>query len=146
MDTHLAKVLKVYQKRLSKWKEKDQRRRLKQTAEKTPEKKESDEKVATKTPKTVPENKGMRLFTLLPVKSSIMMSSILIDKRAVQDLILGDKERNIGEAHAGLYKTVRTLIKEDPMSVIKLFFDIEWFETRTRKYVHFLTDTVSRPC
>jgi hypothetical protein len=29
MDTHLAKVLKVYQKRLSYWKETDQRRRLK---------------------------------------------------------------------------------------------------------------------
>jgi hypothetical protein len=43
--------------------ETDQRRRLKQTAEKTPEKKESDEKVATKTPKTIPENKGMRLFS-----------------------------------------------------------------------------------
>jgi hypothetical protein len=143
MDTHLAKVLKVYQKRLSKWKEKDQRRRLKQIAEKTPEEKESDEKVVKKTPKTVPENKGMRLFTLLPVKSSNTMSNILIDKRAMQDLILGDKERKIGEAHAGLYKTVKTLIKEDPMSVIKLFFDIERFETITKKFVHFLTNGVS---
>ncbi len=143
MDTHLAKVLKVYQKHLSYWKEKDQRRWLKQTAEKTTEKKESDEKVGTKTPKTVPENKGMQLFTLLPMKSSYTMSNILIDKKAVQDLIIIDKGRNIGEAHAGLYKTVRTLIKEDPMSVIKLFFDIERFETRTKKFVHFRTDGVS---
>ncbi len=127
MDTHVAKVLKVYQKRLSKWKETDQRRWLKQTVEKTTEKKESDEKVGTKTPKTVPENKGMRLFTLLPVKSSYTMSNILMDKKAVQDLISFDKGRNIGEAHAELYKTVRTLIKEDPMSVIKPFFDIEQF-------------------
>jgi hypothetical protein len=96
-----------------------------------------------KTPKTVPENKGMRLFTLLPVKSSFTMSSILIDKTAVQDLILIDKGRTIGEAHAGLYKTVRKLLKEDPMSVIKPFFDIERFETRTKKFVHFLTDGVS---
>jgi hypothetical protein len=120
MDTHLAKVLKVYQKRLSNWKETDQRRRLK--AEKTPEKKESDEKVAMKTPMTVTENKGIRVFTLLPVKSSFTMSNILIDKTAVQDLILFNKGRNIGEAHAGLYKTVRKLFKEDPMSVIKPFF------------------------
>jgi hypothetical protein len=56
---------------------------------------------------------------------------------------LFDKGRKIGEAHAGLYKTVRTLIKEDPMSVIKPFFDIERFETRTKKFVHFLTDGVS---
>ncbi len=53
------------------------------------------------------------------------------------------KGRNIGEAHAGLYKTVRTLIKEDPMSAIKQFFDIEWFERRTKKFVHFLTNGVS---
>jgi hypothetical protein len=38
---------------------------------------------------------------LLPVKSSFTMSNILIDKRAVQDLILFDKGRNIGKAHAG---------------------------------------------
>jgi hypothetical protein len=143
MDTHLAKILKVYQKRLSNWKETDQRRRLKQTLEKTPEKKELDEKVAMKTPKTVPENKGMRLFTLLPVKSSFTMTNILIEKTAVQDLILFDKGSNIGEAHAGLYKTVRKLFKEDPLSVIKQFFDIEWFETRTKKFVHFLTNGVS---
>jgi hypothetical protein len=117
--------------------ETDQRRRLKQTAEKTPENKESDEKVVMKMPKSIPENKGMRLFTLFPVKSSFTMSNTLIDKTEVQDLILG------GEAHAGLYKTVRTLIKEDPMSVIKPFFDIERFETRTKKFVHFPTDGVS---
>jgi hypothetical protein len=132
MDTHLAKVLKVYQKRLSNWKETDQRRRLKGTVEKTPEKKESDEKVAMKTPMTVTENKGIRVFTLLPVKSSFTMSNILIDKTAVQDLILFNKGRNIGEVHAGLYKTVRKLFKEDPMSVIKPFFDIEQFEMRTK--------------
>jgi hypothetical protein len=70
------------------------------------------------------------------------MSNILIDKTAVQDLILGDKESNIGEAHAGLYKTVRTLFKEDPMSIIKPFFDIEWFETKIKKFAHFLTDGI----
>jgi hypothetical protein len=59
------------------------------------------------------------------------------------DLILGDKGRNIGEAHAGLYKTVRKLISEDYMSVLKPFFDIEQFETRAKKYVHFVTDGVS---
>ncbi len=64
LETHLTKVLKLYQKGLSYWKESDQRRRSKQTAEKKPEKKESDEKVAMKTPKTVPENNGMQLFTL----------------------------------------------------------------------------------
>jgi hypothetical protein len=56
--------------------------------------------------KAVPENKGMRLFTLLPVKSSFTMLNILIDKTAVQDLILGDKGHNIGEAHAGLHTSI----------------------------------------
>jgi hypothetical protein len=49
------------------------------------------------------------------------MSNILIHKIAVQDLILGDEENNIGQAHAGLHKTVRKLF----LSVVKLFFDIE---------------------
>jgi hypothetical protein len=68
------------------------------------------------------ENKGMRLFTLLPVKSSFTMSNILIDRTAIMDLILGDKGRSIGEALAGLYKTVRKLVAEDYMSVLKPFF------------------------
>ena len=71
------------------------------------------------------------------------MSNILIDRTAIMDLILGDKGRNIGEAHAGLYKTVRKLVVEDYISVLKPFFDIERFETRTKKYVHFITDGVS---
>jgi hypothetical protein len=65
------------------------------------------------------ENKGMRLFTLLPMKSLFTMSNTLIDRRAIMDLILGDKGRNIGEAHAVLYKTVRKLVTEDYMSVLK---------------------------
>jgi hypothetical protein len=85
----------------------------------------------------------MQLFTLLPVKSSFTMSNILIDWRAIMDLILGDKGMNIGEDHAGLYKTVKKLVVEDYMSVLKPFFDIERFETRTKKYVHFKTDGVS---
>jgi hypothetical protein len=104
---HLAKVLKVYQKFLRYWKESDQRRRPKHIAEKK-------ECVEIKMPKRVPENKGMQLFTLLPVKSSCTMSKILIDKTAVQDLILGDKGNDIGEAHARLYKTVRKLFKRTP--------------------------------
>jgi hypothetical protein len=92
---------------------------------------------------TPPENKGMRLFTLLPVKSSYTMSNILIDRKAIMDLILGDKGRNIGEAHAWLYETVRKLVVEDYISVLKPFFDIEWLETRTKKHVHFITDGVS---
>ncbi len=93
--------------------------------------------------KTIPENKGMQLFTLLPGKKSFTMFNTLIDKTAVQDLILGDKGNNIGEAHAGLHKTVRKPIKEDPMSVVKPFLDIEQFETRTKKLVHFLNDGIS---
>jgi hypothetical protein len=71
------------------------------------------------------------------------MSNILIDKTAVQDLILGDKGNKIGEAHAGLYKTFRKLFKEDLMSVQELFFEIEWFETRRKKFAHFLADGAS---
>jgi hypothetical protein len=84
------------------------------------------------TPKTVPGNKGIWLFTLLPVKSSFTILNILIDKTVVQDLKLGDKVSNIGEAHAGLYKTVRKIFKEDPISVINPFFYIEWFERKMR--------------
>jgi hypothetical protein len=40
-------------------------------------------------------------------------------------LILGNKGCNIDEAHTGLYKTVRKLFKEDPISIIKSFFNIE---------------------
>ena len=47
------------------------------------------------------------------------MSNILIDRSAIMDLILGDKGRRIGEAHAGLYKTVRKHVAEDYMSVLK---------------------------
>jgi hypothetical protein len=62
-----------------------------------------------KTPKTIPENKGRQLFTLLPVKTLLAMSNLLIDKTGVQVLILGNKGNNISEAHAGLYKIVRKL-------------------------------------
>jgi hypothetical protein len=55
------------------------------------------------------------------------------------DLILGDKGRNIGEAHAGLYKTVRKLVVEDYISVLKTFFDIERFETRTKRSMFILS-------
>jgi hypothetical protein len=53
------------------------------------------------------------------------MSNILFDKTAVQDMILGDKGSYIDEAHTGLCKTVRKHFKEDPMSIVKPFFDIE---------------------
>ncbi len=39
-----------------------------------------------------------------------------------------------------MYKTVRKLFKEDPISIIKTFFDIEQFKTKTKKFIHFLTD------
>ncbi len=53
------------------------------------------------------------------------MLNILIDKKAVQDLIFGDKGKNIGHAHAGLHITVKKLVKEDLMPVIKTFFNIK---------------------
>jgi hypothetical protein len=138
-DSSQAKVLKVYYELLMFWKALDQGR----TPRLVPEQNEEfDEKIKDRQG-TPLENKGMRLFTLLPVKSSFTMSNILIDRKAIMDLILGDKGRNIGEAHAGLYKTVRKLVAEDYMSVLQPFFDIERFETRTKKYVHFITDGVS---
>jgi hypothetical protein len=75
------------------------------------------------------------------VKSSFTISKILIDKTALQDLILGDKGNNIGHAHTGLHKTIRNLFKEDPHN--ETIFDIEWLETRMKKYMHFLNDCVS---
>jgi hypothetical protein len=107
----------MYQKLLRYWKESDKRRRLKYIAEKK-------EYVEIKTLKNIPENKKMQLFTLLPVKT-FALSNILIDKTAVQDLILGDKGSNIGEAHAGLCNIVRTLLKEDPMTTVKPFFGMK---------------------
>ena len=74
----------------------------------------------------------MRLFTLLPVKSSFTMSNILIDRTAIMDLILGDKGRNIGEAHAGLYKTVRKLVTEDYISVLKQFLTLNGLRQEQR--------------
>jgi hypothetical protein len=59
------------------------------------------------------------------------------------DLIMGGKGRNIGNAHARLYKTVRKLVKEDYMSALKQLFDIEWLKTKTKKYVHFKTYGIS---
>jgi hypothetical protein len=50
------------------------------------------------------------------MKSYFTMSNILINKTAVQDLIF---------------------------VLIKTFFDIEWFETRMKKFLHFLTNGVS---
>jgi hypothetical protein len=138
-DSSQAKLLNVYFKLLQLWKVSDQGR----TPRLVPEQNEETNEKIKNRQGTPPETKGMRLFMLLPVKSSFTMSNILIDRRAIMDLILGDKGRNIGEAHAGLYKTVRKLIAEDYISVLKPFFDIEQFETRTKKYVHFVTDGVS---
>jgi hypothetical protein len=139
MNSSQAKALKVYYKLLQYWKVSDQGR----TPRLVPEQNDKlNEKIKDRQG-TPPENKGMRLFMLLPVKRFFTMSNILIDRKAVMDLILGDKGRNIGEAHAGLYKTVRKLVVEDYISVLKSFFDIERFETRTKKYVHFITDGVT---
>jgi hypothetical protein len=138
-DSCQAKALKVYYKLLMFWKASDQGRTPRLVSEQN---KEFNEKIKDRQG-TPPENKGMRLFTLFPVKSSFTMSNILIGRKAIMDLILGDKGRNIGEAHAGLYKTVRKLVTEDYIPVLKPFFDIERFETRTKKYVHFITDGVS---
>jgi hypothetical protein len=138
-DSSQAKVLKVYYKLLQFWKVSDQGR----TPRLVPEQNEESSAKIKDRQGTFPENKRMQLFTLLPVKSSFTMSNILIDRRAIMDLILGYKGRNIGEAHAGFYKTVKKLVAEDYISVLKPFFDIELFETRTKKYVHFITDGVS---
>ncbi len=64
------------------------------------------------------------------------MLNILIDKTAVQDLILSDREIILVRPMQGCYQ-------EGPMSIIKTFFDIEWFKTRTQKFVYFLADGVS---
>jgi hypothetical protein len=119
-DSSQAKVLKVYYKLLQFWKALDQGR----TPRLVPEQNDKFNEKIKYRQGTPPENKGMRLFTLLPVKSSYTMSNILIDRKAIMDLILGDKGRNIGEAHAGLYKTVRKLVAEDYMSVLKPFLTL----------------------
>jgi hypothetical protein len=107
-DSSQAKVLKVYYKLLQFWKASDQGR----TPRLVPEQNEESNANIKNRQGTPLENKGMWLFTLLPVKSSFTMSNILIDRKAIMDFILGDKGRNIGEAHAGLYKTVRKLVNE----------------------------------
>jgi len=111
-DSSQAKVLKAYYKLLMFWKASVQGR----TPRLVPEQNEEFNEKKKNRQGTPPENKGMRLFTLLPVKSSFTMSKILIDKKAIMDLILGDKGRNIGEAHARLYKKVRKLVAEDYIS------------------------------
>jgi hypothetical protein len=138
-EMHPAKLLKVYYKLLMFWKALDQGRTPRLVSEQN---EESNAKIKNRQG-THLGNKGMHLFTLLSVKSSFTMSCILIDRKVIMDLILGDKGRNIGEAQAGLYKTVRKLVEEDYMSVLKPFFDIERFETKTKNYVHFVTDGIS---
>jgi len=96
-DSSQAKVLKVYYKLLQFWKVSDQGR----TPRLVPEQHEESNAKKNDREGTPPENKGMRLFTLVPVKSSFTMSNILIDRKAIMDLILGDKGRNIGKAHTG---------------------------------------------
>ncbi len=103
MERNPTNVLRVHREILKHYKECE-------------EKKESDENIEMKTPKTVPVNEGIQLFTLLPVKSCFTMSNILIDKTAVQGC---------------------TLFKEDPMAVVKPFFDIKQFETGIKKIVNF---------
>jgi hypothetical protein len=125
-----AKVLNVYYKLLQFWKVSDQGR----TPRLVPEQNEkSNEKIKYRQG-TPPENKGMQLFTLLPVKSSFTMSNILIDRKAIMDLILG---RNIGEAHAGLYKTVRKLVAEDYISVLKPFLTLNGLRQEQRSMCTF---------
>ncbi len=85
-DSCQAKVLKVYYKLLQFWKVSDQGR----TPRLVPEQNDKFNKKIKDRQGTPPENKGMRLFTLLPVKSSFTMSNILIDRKAIMDLILGD--------------------------------------------------------
>jgi hypothetical protein len=127
-DSSQAKVLKVYYKLLQFWKVSDQGR----TPRLVPEQNEEFNEKIKDRQGMPPENKWMRLFTLLPVKSSFTMSNILIDRKAIMDLILGDKGRNIGEAHAGLYKTVRKLVAEDYISVLKPFLTLNGLRQERR--------------
>jgi hypothetical protein len=84
------------------------------------------------TPKTIPKNKGIQFFTLLPVKSSFTMKNILIDKTAVQDWILGNKGSNIGEAHEGLYKTVRKLSRRTQCQLYNHFMALNGLKREQR--------------
>ena len=86
-DSCQAKVLKVYYKLQQFWKASDQGR----TPRLVPEQNEESHEKINNRQGTPPENKGMWHFTLLPVKSSFTMSNILIDRKAIMDLILGDK-------------------------------------------------------
>jgi hypothetical protein len=81
-DSSQAKVLKVYYKLLQFRKVSDQGRTPRLVPEQN---EESNEKIKDRQG-TPPENKGMWLFTLLPVKSSFAMSNILIDRKAIMDL------------------------------------------------------------
>lgn len=48
-----------------------------------------------------------------------------IDKTAVKDLIWDDKGKKIGQTHAGLHKSVKKLIKEDPHVCNKTFLTLK---------------------
>jgi len=75
-EMHPAKVLKVYQKLLKFGKASDQGRTPRLVSELN---EESNVKIKDRQGMPL-ENKGMRLFTLLLVKSSFTMSNILIDR------------------------------------------------------------------
>jgi hypothetical protein len=68
----------------------------------------------------------LQLFMSLPVKHSFTKCYLLIDKMAIQDLILDDKGENIGHKHKELYTVVSKLKNEDPKSVEVHSFSSRW--------------------
>jgi hypothetical protein len=71
------------------------------------------------------------------------MSNILIDKTVVQDLILGDKGSEYWWTPCRVVQDSQHTFQGGPNGCNKAFFDFERFETRTKKFVHFLSDGVS---
>jgi hypothetical protein len=62
--------------------------------------------------------KELQLFMSFPVKHSFTMSNILIDKTAIQDLILDDKGGEMRAKYEELYTVVQQLVNKDPKSTI----------------------------
>lgn len=81
------------------------------------------------------KEKGERIFSLLPHKLGFQMSNITIDNAVLRDLIVGNK---LVEAKRST--ELREDINNNPRKYWLQFFEIEKYETNTKKFAMFKTD------
>jgi hypothetical protein len=81
------------------------------------------------------KSKGERLFSLLPHKQGFQMSYITIDNAVLRDLVVGEKL-----VEAKRLTDLREDINSNPRKYWVQFFEIEKYETDTKRFAMFKTD------